>query len=143
MALEADDWKPLAYPSENERVVDAGALKKWLREIYPSGIMERVDPATKRVYAIRAAEGSLSLVPAGDHEDYRFAILSGKVTLTDEGPDDFSYTGDLQAVILYGPPEDGVLSVRGGFEGTYPRRDPRQKRPRILPLRAVFESLPE
>ena len=47
------DWKPLTWP-DKERVVPAATLKSWLSQIYPPGVMERTNPVTKVVYAIKA-----------------------------------------------------------------------------------------
>lgn len=140
--LEDDDWKPLAYP-EKERTVDARDLEKWLSQVYPPGIMERTNPRTKKVYKIATAEGTLSLTAAGASKHLRFAVLRGTVRLIDEGPDDFGYTGTLEIVLAYRPSESKVHSLRGVFDGIYPRFDRRHQRKRQIPLRAAFESLPD
>ena len=140
--LDEDDWKPLAYP-EKERTVDASVLQKWLSQVYPPGVMERTNPRTKKVYQIARAEGTLSLTASGSSKELRFAVLRGTVRLIDEGPDDFGYTGTLEIVLSYRPSESKVYSLRGVFDGIYPRFDRRRERTRRIPLRAAFESLPQ
>ena len=140
--LEADDWKPLAY-CDKERFVDATTLKKWLSLVYPPGVMERTNPHTKQVYKIDAVEGVLSLAPAGSDGELRYAVLHGEVRLTDEGLDEFSYKGTLEIVLSYRPSESKVHSLRGVFEGIYPRVDRMHQKTRKLPLLAAFESRPE
>ena len=105
--------------------------------------MERTNPRTKKVYKIAKAEGTLSLTASGASKDRRFAVLRGSVRLIDEGPDDFGYTGTLEIVLAYGPSASKVHSLRGVFDGIYPRVDRRHQRQRQIPLRAAFESLPE
>ena len=138
---EADDTL-LAYP-EAARKVAAASLKSWLAEIYPSGVMERVDPQTKRVYAIKSTEGALSLAPRASGEKRRYALLSGEVTIRDEGPGDFAYSGTLRVVLTYDGASPRPRSIRGVFEGVYPRPDKIPGQFRRLPLVAVLESIPE
>lgn len=140
--LNGEDWKKLAYP-QKERRLEARDLKKWLCQVYPSGVMERTNQQTKKVYQIASTEGTLTLTPAGEDDDQRYAILRGKVQLTDEGADGFSYDGMLEIVLTYGADQAEALSLRGTFEGIYPRTDRRQNRTRELPLQAIFESRPE
>ena len=116
---------------------------KWLSQIYPPGVMERTNPRTKLAYKIKAVQGTLSLAPAGADAARRYATLSGTVRLTDEGEDKFSYEGKLNAVLTYKPGEQNVLSLRGVFEGEYPRYDRMRNRNYWIPLQAAFESLPE
>ena len=142
VALEKADWKPLEYPRK-KRDVDAGDLKKWLSQVYPPGVMERTSQRTKLVYQISKVEGNLVLEPAGSNGKTRYALLSGKVKLTDEGPGDFSYEGKLELVLTYGRTQSKVLSLRGVFDGIYPRYSRVQEKVRKIPLRAAFESLPE
>ena len=139
--LEQADWKPLEYPRK-KRDVDASALKKWLAQVYPPGVMERTSQQTKLVYQISKVEGGLTLEAAGSNGKTRFALLSGKVKLTDEGPGDFSYEGKLEIVLTYGSSQEKVLSLKGVFDGIYPRYSRVQERVRNIPLRAAFESLP-
>lgn len=97
--LTKADWQMLAWPAQ-ERVVQASALKPWLSQIYPPGIMERTDQRTKVVYAIQSTEGDLKLRPVPSEGKSRQAILHGTVRLTDEGPDGFSYQGkDRKSVV--------------------------------------------
>ena len=140
--LEPDDWKPLVWP-EQERFVDAARLKKWLSQVYPPGVMERTNPRTKLVYGIKAVEGTLSLAPAGSDGQRRYAVASGNIRLTDEGEDEFSYEGQLEIVLTYELRDPNVRSLRGVFEGIYPRYDRQHRRTRRIPLQAVFESRPE
>ncbi len=142
VGLGEDDWNVLAYPQE-PRPVDARKLETWLSEIYPSGVMERTNPRTKKVYEIESTKGKLTLTSAGSNEMFRYAVLSGEVRLTDEGADLFSYTGKLSIVITYRQDESAPHSLRGVFDGIYPRFDRRQERERRLPLRAALESLPK
>ena len=142
VALEKADWKPLEYPRKKRRM-DASALKKWLSQVYPPGVMERTSQQTKKAYQISKVEGSLALAPAGSKGKTRYALLSGKVKLTDEGPGDFSYEGQLEVVLTYGPSQSKVLSLRGVFDAIYPRYRRIHNRVREIPLQAAFESLPE
>ena len=141
VALGKADWKTLEYPRK-KRNVDAGALKKWLAQVYPPGVMERTSQQTKMVYQISKVEGELTLEAAGSSGKTRYAILSGQVKLTDEGPGDFSYEGKLEIVLTYGSTQAKVLSLKGVFDGIYPRYSRVQERVRNIPLRAAFESLP-
>ncbi|HBO52718.1 MAG TPA: hypothetical protein DD471_12105 [Planctomycetes bacterium] len=141
VALEKADWKTLEYPRK-KRSVDAGDLKKWLAQVYPPGVMERTSQQTKMVYQISKVEGELTLEAAGSNGKTRYAILSGQVKLTDEGPGDFSYEGKLEIVLTYGSTRAKVLSLKGVFDGIYPRYSRVQERVRKIPLRAAFESLP-
>lgn len=140
--LKPDDWKPLAWP-EDQRVIDASALEKWLFQVYPPGVMERTNPQTKRVYRIRSVTGQLALVSAGASATRRYAVASGTIRLTDEGEDGFSFGGKLELVLTYTIDDPDVVSLRGVFEGIYPRVDRRAQRRLRLPLQAVFESLPD
>ncbi len=140
--LGPDDWKPLAWP-EDQRLIDASALEKWLFQVYPPGVMERTNPQTKRVYRIRSVTGQLALVSAGASATRRYAVASGAIRLTDEGEDGFSFGGKLELVLTYTIDDPDVVSLRGVFEGIYPRVDRRAQRRLRLPLQAVFESLPD
>ncbi len=139
--LTAAHWKPLAYP-QKKRSVPAAKLKRWLSEVYPPGIMERVDPRTKKAYRISKVSGDLTLAPAGSDGDRDFATLRGRIRLTDEGPDEFSFEGALDVVLSYEESRTGAPTLRGVFEGIYPRHDRRHDRTREIPLRAAFESRP-
>ncbi len=88
------------------------------------------------------SEGDLVLAPAGSNGKTRYALLSGRVKLTDEGPGDFSYEGKLEIVLTYGSTQAKVASLKGVFDGIYPRYSRVQERVRKIPLRAAFESLP-
>ncbi len=139
--LTKQDWKPLAYPQEKRRV-RAATLKPWLSQVYPPGVMERTNQRTKRVYKIKTVEGKLSLAPAGSNDSHRFAVLSGTIRLTDEGTDDFSYQGRLEVVLTYALDDADAKTLRGVFDGIYPRYDRMHDRTRRLPLQAAFESRP-
>ena len=141
VALDDDEWASLRYPNQR-RILAASSLKRWLSQVYPSGVMERTDPRTKRVYAIKSTEGQLSFKPAGADRDGRYAVLSGDVTFTAEGRDGFSYRGALEIVLRYPADTDRVQDLKGVFEGVYPRFDRIRNRSRQLPLIAVFESRP-
>jgi len=136
------DWKPLAW-SDRERTVPAGALKSWLSQIYPPGVMERTNQQTKVVYAIKSADGDLKLTPIAPADGKRRAILRGVVRLTDEGPDDFNYQGIVEAVLTYKNGETTPHTLRGYFDGLYPRNDRMHRDIRWLPLQAALESIPE
>jgi len=142
VALNKKDWKTLNYPHKKRRV-EAAALTKWLSQVYPPGVMERTSQQTKKVYQIDRIEGDLTIKPAGSDGKMRYALLRGKVRLTDEGPDDFTYGGELEVVLTYSESNPGPLSLRGVFEGIYPRYNPVQRQSRDIPLRAAFESLPD
>ena len=136
------DWKPLSWPEE-ERTVPASSLKSWLSQIYPPGVMERTNPRTKVVYTIKATEGDLKLTPLQQDGEERQAILRGVVRLTDEGPDDFSHQGILEIVLTYRKGEASPHSLRGYFDGLYPRNDRMHRDIRWLPLQAAIESIPD
>jgi len=136
------DWKPLAWPAK-ERIVKASTLKSWLSQIYPPGVMERTHPQTKVVYAIKSTEGDLKLTPIPAPPGKRQAILRGVVRLTDEGPGDFSFQGIIEAVITYKQGEDTPQTLRGYFDGLYPRNDRMHREIRWLPLQAALESIPD
>ena len=140
--LAPEDWTQLAWPNE-PRSFNAASLIKWLSQVYPPGVMERTNQQTKVAYKIKAAEGTLTLVAAGSDATRRYATLRGTVRLTDEGEDEFSYEGELNVVLTYQPREVDVVSVRGVFEGMYPRYDRIHNRSFRIPLRAAFESRPE
>ena len=140
--LAREDWDPLEYPSQ-QRVIDASLLKPWLSQVYPGGVMERTNQRTKKVYAIKDVTGQLTLAPAGVDNKNRYAILRGTVRLTDEGEDDFSFEGILEIVLTYDMASPDVRTLRGVFDGSYPRHDRMHNRTRMLPLEAVFESRPE
>ena len=141
VSLKRKDWKPLKYP-QGKQTIEAASLKKWLSQVYPPGIMERTNPQTKKVYQITKVEGELSLEPAGSSGKMRYALLRGKIRLTDEGPDNFTYDGDIEIVLTYNNSKARPLSLRGIFDGIYPRYNPMQRRSRDIPLQAAFESLP-
>ena len=139
--LTRNDWKPLSYP-DREKIIEASLLKKWLSQLYPPGVMERTDPQTKQVYRISKIRGSLSLKPAGSFNNIRYALLTGRIILTDEGPDHFSHEGDIEIVLTYSKTLSTPQSLRGIFDGTYPRFNPMNRAFREVPLQAAFEALP-
>ena len=65
------------------------------------------------------------------------------VRLTDEGPGDFSFQGIIEAVLTYKKGEATPASLRGYFDGLYPRHDRLHREIRWLPLQAALESIPE
>ena len=140
VALDEQDWEPLQYPRKKRRV-EASDLKPWVSQVYPPGVMERTSQQTKKVYQISRVAGDLTIRPAGSDGKLRYALLSGKIRLTDEGPGDFTYGGELEVVLSYSGSSSKPLSVRGVFEGIYPRYNPVQRQSRDIPLRAAFESL--
>ena len=135
------DWDALSWP-EKPRTLDASVLKVCFEQMYPAGVMERQDKRTMIAWKIAKAEGALRLTPAGKDAKRRYALLTGKVTLTDEGPDGFSYEGEFQTVLTYPIGEKGVESLRGTFEARYLRYDKGRNFERKMPLRVVLESLP-
>ncbi len=145
--LDDEVWDALRLPPAT-RTLPASTLKAALSTIYPPGVMERVSKTTYRVYAIDEVLGDLTLEPAGSDGKLRYAILSGKVTLGDEGDDDFSYTGSLGIVLAYSLDSDQVVWMRGAFDANYPRYDPKggydgdKPGTRIIPLVAAIESRP-
>ena len=139
--LSARDWQSLQWPQE-PRTVDASVLKKWLAEVYPPGVMERVDRKTKKVFSITSVSGSLSLTAAVPDAHARYAVASGRVRLGDSGGDGFAFEGDLDLVLTYAQDKPAVQTVRGVFRGTYPRRDRIRQTTRHIRLEAVFESRP-
>jgi hypothetical protein len=141
VALNDQDWKNLEY-SDQTRTVSASSLMKWMSQVYPSGVMERTDPRTKEVYRIKSVTGDLTQSPAGSNDTYRYALLSGIVQLTDEGPDNFNYSGKVEIVLTYKKDPANVFALRGVFEGIYPRFDRMRRETRKIPLHAVFESRP-
>ena len=141
VALTRKDWRALNYPRKKS-TIEASALKKWLSQVYPPGVMERTNQQTKKVYQISKVEGNLTIEPAGSDGKIRYALLTGKVILTDEGPDDFTYEGEIEIVLTYNNSKARPLSLRGIFDGIYPRYNPMQRRSRDIPLQAAFESLP-
>jgi hypothetical protein len=139
--LTRKDWRPLKYP-HGKKTIEASSLKKWLSQVYPPGVMERTSPQTKKVYQITRIKGNLTLEPAGSAGKLHYALLRGKISLTDEGPDDFTYDGDIEIVLTYSNSLSLPLSLRGVFDGIYPRYNPMQRQSRDIPLQAAFESLP-
>ncbi|MCH2114399.1 MAG: hypothetical protein MK171_05760 [Pirellulales bacterium] len=130
----------LAWSSE-ARTLDAADLSGWLSQVYPPGVMERTNPQTKEAYRIASVEGTLTLTPAGRRGKHRLMVLTGTITLTDEGDDHFSYTGKLALLLAYPQGTNNFSALRGTFEGTYPRFDRMHNRQRNIPLRAALESI--
>ncbi len=138
---EPADWDALAW-SDEPRLMDPAVLKECFKEMYPAGNMDRQDKRTMIAYRVAKAEGSLQRTPAGRDTRRRYALLQGRITLTDEGPDGFSYAGDLQVVLTYPLDKPGLESLRGTFEAQYPRFDRMNNVERKFALRSVLESLP-
>ena len=130
----------LAWSSQ-QQTVDATQLKNWLAQVYPPGMMERTNPQTKEAFRSAAVVGTLTLSPAGTRGKYRLMMLTGTITLTAEGDDDFSYQGELEVLLAYSQENVEFLALRGVFEGIYPRWDRMHRRQRNIPLMAVFESI--
>lgn len=140
--LDDEVWQALV-PGESSRTLDASLLAPVLSGIYPPGVMERTNPRTKHPYRIAKVAGSLTLRPAGSDDSLRYAILSGPIVLTDEGPDDFSFGGDLEIVVALSKTDGRVAWIRGSFDGRYPRADPHHDDVRSIRLTAAIESLPD
>lgn len=139
--LDRQDWLPLTWP-EKKRDVDASLLAKWLSQVYPPGVMERVDKVTKRPFAITRVSGTLSLSPQTPYGGERYAVASGRVRLGDSSDDDFSYSGNLDLVLTYTRDAPEVQTVKGIFRGLYPRSDRFRGTTRQIALDAVFETCP-
>lgn len=133
-----EDWALLARP-EKGASLEASALLPWLSAMYPGGVMERTDPDTKFAYRVTGAKGTLALEPAGEKDGAAFAFLHGRVTLTDSGGGDFSYSGELRVVIEYR--DRKAASLKGVFEGRYPRQGPKGKGGFEFDLTGIFESV--
>ena len=139
---KAKDLRALARPKK-PRELDASELATWLSELYPPGIMERTNPKTKEAYRVASVSGTLRLTPIDAADGHSRAILSGTIQLTDEGPDDFTWEGELDLLLTYERRSSKLHTLRGVFEGTYPRYDRRRNEARLIPLVAVFESRPD
>ncbi len=138
--LTAKDLVALRRPAK-AIAVDAAVALPWLAQVYPPGVMERTDQRTKYPFTIERVEGELTLAPAGSQDGVSFTLLTGEVTLFDTGGDGFSFSGRLSVVLTHATSGSAPTSLRGVFEGTYPRSaGPRGRRE--FPMRAVFESLP-
>ncbi|MCC6741311.1 MAG: hypothetical protein IT452_19875 [Planctomycetia bacterium] len=133
-----EDWALLARPAKSA-ALDASALLPWLSKMYPGGVMERTDPDTKFAYRVTGAKGTLSLDPAGEKDGSAFALLHGRVTLTDSGGGDFAYSGELRVVVEYR--DRKVTGLKGVFEGPYPRQGPKGSGGFEFDLTGVFESV--
>jgi hypothetical protein len=121
-------WKLLARPAE-PRSVEAERLSSWLGQIYPPGIMER-----SQVY--RRFHGALKLERAG-----KGAVLRGRVGM--EMDDGERVEGTFEAALSYGSDESQPRTIRGYFNGEYPRYDPGRGRAVRMKLTAALESRPE
>jgi hypothetical protein len=134
VAMEAEDWKPLALP-EKAKEVEAAVLKSWLVQLYPAGIRtaDQSKPFTK-------ISGSLRLEPAGADKAGRYALLRGKIKLAKGDDTESGFEGALQAVLAYGLDAPGVKSFRGVVEGDYLYRLRKTQR---VPLVAAVESRPD
>lgn len=136
--MSEEDWELLALPAKTAKL-SASALLPWLSKMFPGGVMERTDQETKKVYDVTGAAGDLALEPAGAKGETKFALLHGKVTLTDSGGGDFSYSGELCVVVEY---RGGKVSgLKGVFEGTYPRKGPQGSGGFEFELTGVFEHV--
>ncbi len=142
VSLDTKDLSALARPKKT-RELDASELETWLSEVYPPGVMERTDPKTKEAYRVASVAGPLILSPIDPADGRPRALLSGSVRFTDEGPDDFSWEGELDVLLTYEVRGSKVHTLRGIFEGVYPRFDKKRQEARRIPLVAVFESRPD
>lgn len=102
------EWKLLEH---GERTIDAAKLSRWLKLVYPPGVNEQLHPYD-------TVSGTLTLKPVDDTT----AILSGRVTLSQNDNRDHPFTGTLEAVVTY----DKGISLRGVVDGLYPRKDPKR-----------------
>jgi hypothetical protein len=126
----AAEKKALEYP-ESAREVAAADLRRWLEQIYPAAIMDSSGKPP-------ALKGTLTLSPAGK----RAAILKGELVFTMDDRAATEYRGTLEVAITYGEGRDYV-SLRGLFEGIYPKSDPKRGKPMEHSMTAVIESTPE
>jgi hypothetical protein len=113
VSMTADDWKPLAYPA-NKRDIEAATLKSWLVWLYPAGI--RAADEQKR---FQRFDGTLTLEPAGSDDNFRYALLRGRVRLAKGGDTESAFEGELKALLTYRREAAEVRSLRGVVEGTY------------------------
>ncbi len=121
--------KALAVP-EKPRDVDAADLRRWLEQIYPAAIMDSTGKPP-------ALKGTLTLSPAGK----RAAVLKGEIVFTMDDRAKTEYRGTLEVAITYGDGADFV-SLRGRFEGMYPKGDAKRGKPIEHTMTAVIESTP-
>ena len=113
----------------------AEVLKSWLVRLYPAGIR-----AADEKKSFQKFSGTLKLEPAGSNDQFRFALLRGKVLLAKGGDTESAFEGQLEVVLTYRLDAAQVQSVRGVVQGTYlyrTRATSRQK------LRVAIESRPQ
>ena len=133
--LTKGEKKALAY-SKKSKSVDAVDLKGWLEQIYPPAIMERTG-------YIKSISGMLTLTPAGSKGNRRFALLEGEVQFLFDDAKGTRYKGDLSLVLSYPKDSSNFMTVRGVFEGVYPKSDRMQKRTMDIRMTAALESRPD
>lgn len=127
---KAVDAQLLAWPRE-ERGVPAEKLKAWLDPIFPPGIMDQGPGTYARI------GGTLTLKPAGP----RAALLAGDVELVMGDREATTIRGRLEAAFTY--EADALKSLRGVFEGNYPRRDRMRGGVHDIRMTAAIESRPD
>jgi hypothetical protein len=134
VSMKPDDWKPLAFAPKGKDV-EAEVLKSWLVWLYPAGIR-----AADEKKPFQKFSGTLQLEPAGSDDQFRYALLRGKVLLAKGGDAESAFAGQLEVVLTYRPDAAEVESVRGVVEGTYLYRTRGTNREK---LRMAIESRPQ
>ena len=132
--IKADQWQELSFPQQ-PREIKVDKLRNWLVQLYPPAI----SPADWRK-PFKGITGSLELVPAGDDNQGRYALLRGKIHLAKGDDTESAFEGSLEAVVTYRPDIPDVQSVHGVVEGNYLYRISGTQR---LPLKVTIESRPE
>jgi len=136
-AVEAVPFKALdagllAFPRES-REVPAEKLKPWLDALFPPGAMDQDPSSFKRL------GGALTLRPL----EGRRAVLTGEVELVLADRQETTIRGRLEVALTYPPDSPEVKSLRGVFEGTYPRRDRARGGSNDIRMIAALESRPD
>jgi hypothetical protein len=135
VALSAEQRDALAYPAE-AKTVEAEMYRSWLELLQ----LPRVREADATV-PFKKIAGSLKLQPAGADAKFRYALMTGSITLAkDEGQSSAEVT--VQGVVRYRIDRPDVLSVRGVIAGLYHYRL-RGAEHASMKLSAALESTPE
>ncbi len=124
------DAQVLAWPRE-EREIPVEKLKAWFDPIFPPGVMDQ-GPGTYARFG-----GRLTIKPAGP----RAAVLSGDVELVMGDRGATAIRGRLEVALAY--EADAMKSLRGVFEGNYPKRDPMRGGVHDIRMTAAIESRPD
>jgi hypothetical protein len=135
VAIQAAERKALRYPAE-ETTVPAAALSRWLEQIYPPAIMTRSGQ-------VEEISGTLTLAPAGADRRHRYAVLKGPVRFRVDDDQRTTYTGKLEVVLTYPQEVDDFQTLRGAFEGVFPKGDRHRGRTIPIHMTAAIESIPD